>query len=48
MVVPSAGDVVVLTANEGLIVSIEGTLKPEKLKEIRDAIINILNQPDES
>ena len=36
------------TANEGLIISIEGTLKPEKLTEIREAIINILNQTDES
>ena len=36
------------TANEGLIISIEGTLKPEKLNEIREAIINILNQSDES
>ena len=36
------------TANEGLIISIEGTLKPEKLTEIREAIINILNQADES
>ena len=32
------------TANEGLIISIEGTLKPEKLNEIREAIIKILNQ----
>ena len=36
------------TANEGLIISIEGTLKPEKLNEIREAIVNILNQADES
>ena len=36
------------TANEGLIISIEGTLKPEKLNEIREAIIEILNQTDES
>ena len=34
------------TANEGLIISIEGTLKPEKLNEIREAIITILNQSD--
>jgi mRNA interferase MazF len=30
------------TANEGLMISIEGTLKPEKLAEIRKAIIAIL------
>jgi mRNA interferase MazF len=30
------------TANEGLMISIEGTLKPEKLTEIRKAIIAIL------
>lgn len=36
------------TANEGLIISIEGTLKLEKLKEIREAIFNIFNQADES
>ena len=36
------------TANEGLIISIVGTLKPEKLNEIREAIINILTQTDES
>ncbi len=36
------------TANEGLIISIEGTLKPEKLNEIREAIIKILNQSDDS
>jgi mRNA interferase MazF len=36
------------TANEGLIISIEGTLKPEKLNEIREAIVNILNQTDKS
>ena len=36
------------TANEGLIISIEGALKPEKLAEIREAIISILKQPDES
>ena len=36
------------TANEGLIISIEGTLKPEKLNEIRSAIIKILNQSDEA
>jgi mRNA interferase MazF len=35
------------TANEGLIISIEGTLKPEKLKEIREEIIRILKQSDE-
>jgi mRNA interferase MazF len=35
------------TANEGLIISIEGTLKPEKLNEIREAIVHILNQADE-
>lgn len=34
------------TANEGLILSVEGTLKPEKLGEIREAIIKILSQPD--
>jgi mRNA interferase MazF len=32
------------TANQKLIVSIEGTLKPEKLIEIRQAIIDILSQ----
>ncbi|MCC6260847.1 MAG: type II toxin-antitoxin system PemK/MazF family toxin [Anaerolineales bacterium] len=32
------------TANEGLMVSIEGALKKEKLNEIREAIIKILNQ----
>jgi len=31
------------TANEDLIISIEGTLKPEKLHEIREAIIAILS-----
>ncbi|HZQ07010.1 MAG TPA: type II toxin-antitoxin system PemK/MazF family toxin [Anaerolineae bacterium] len=31
------------TANEKLFVSVVGTLKAEKLKEIRDAIIKILN-----
>ncbi len=31
------------TANEGLMISIEGTLKPEKLTEIRKAIFAILN-----
>jgi hypothetical protein len=36
------------TANEGLIISIEGALKPEKLTEIREAIVNILKQADES
>src|SRR5215203_106932 len=36
------------TANEGLIISVEGTLKPEKLNEIRSAIINILSQSDEN
>ncbi|MBI5352791.1 MAG: type II toxin-antitoxin system PemK/MazF family toxin [Chloroflexi bacterium] len=36
------------TANEGLIISIEGTLKPEKLNEIRSAIIKILSQSDEA
>jgi len=36
------------TANEGLIISIEGALKPEKLTEIREAVINILNQSAES
>jgi len=36
------------TANEGLIISIEGTLKSEKLKEIRSAIITILSQSDEN
>jgi PemK-like, MazF-like toxin of type II toxin-antitoxin system len=35
------------TANEGLIISIEGTLKPEKLNQIREAIIDILKQADE-
>lgn len=30
------------TANKGLMISIEGTLKPEKLTEIRKAIIDIL------
>ena len=35
------------TANEGLIISVEGTLKPGKLTEIREAIIRILNQPEE-
>lgn len=30
------------TANDGLIISVEGTLRAEKLKEIRDAIIKIL------
>ncbi len=30
------------TANEGLIISIEGTLKPEKLTEIRKAITAML------
>ena len=32
------------TANAKLIVAIEGTLKPEKLIEIREAIIRILRQ----
>jgi len=32
------------TANEGLMISIEGTLKPEKLTEIRKAIIAILDE----
>ena len=32
------------TANEKLIISIEGTLKTEKLLAIRQAIIDILNQ----
>jgi mRNA interferase MazF len=32
------------TANQKLIVSIEGTLKPEKLIEIRQAIIDILSR----
>ncbi len=32
------------TANAKLIVAIEGTLKPEKLIEIREAIIRILSQ----
>ena len=32
------------TANEGLIISIEGTLKPEKLNEIREAIIAMLKK----
>ncbi len=31
------------TANGKLIIAIEGTLKPEKLKEIREAIIKILS-----
>jgi len=31
------------TANEKLIIAIEGPLKPEKLKEIREAIIKILS-----
>jgi len=31
------------TANEGLIISIEGTLKPEKLKEIRELIIKMFS-----
>jgi len=46
MGLPSAGDIAskLFTANEGLIISIEGTLKPEKLIEIREAIIKILNQ----
>ena len=34
------------TANEGLMISIEGTLKPEKLNEIREVIVNILSQAD--
>jgi len=32
------------TANEGLMISIEGTLKPEKMAEIRNAIIAILGE----
>ncbi|NOH03947.1 MAG: type II toxin-antitoxin system PemK/MazF family toxin [Chloroflexi bacterium] len=32
------------TANEGLMISIEGTLKPEKLTEICKAIIAILEE----
>lgn len=32
------------TANESLIVAIEGTLKPEKLTEIPEAIIDILRK----
>jgi mRNA interferase MazF len=32
------------TANQKLIVSIEGTLKPEKLIEIRQAIIDMLSR----
>ena len=32
------------TANEGLIISIEGTLKAEKLTEIREAIIAMLER----
>jgi mRNA interferase MazF len=32
------------TANESLIIGIEGTLKPEKLLEIRNAIIKILTE----
>jgi len=31
------------TANQKLIIAIEGTLKPEKLNEIRQAIINVLS-----
>ena len=34
------------TANEGLIISIEGTLKREKLDEIRETIITILTRSD--
>jgi mRNA interferase MazF len=32
------------TANESLIIGIEGSLKPEKLLEIRNAIIKILSE----
>jgi mRNA interferase MazF len=31
------------SANEKLFISVAGTLQPEKLKEIRDAIVAILN-----